>query len=244
VRFAAGPSDLDAALRLRFRVFNQELGEGLDASWATGRDEDRFDAQCDHLLIEDAATGAVVGTYRMQTWESAGAGHGFYSAGEFDLSTLPPGVLEASVEVGRACIARECRNGQALFSLWRGLAAYVVARSKRYLFGCSSLTSQDPAVGLAAHADMVRAGHAHPDWTALPLPALACEAGTAQAPPAGGVRLPILFETYLRHGAKILGPPALDREFKTIDFLMMLDTGTLPGEVAARFFGPGRRRSR
>lgn len=244
VRFANTLQDLDDALRLRFRVFNQELGEGLDTSWTTGRDQDRFDAQCDHLLVEDILSGTVIGTYRMQSWERAASGNGFYSAGEFDLTGLPDEVLAASVEVGRACIAREFRSGQVLFLLWRGLAAYLTARGKRYLFGCSSLTSQDPAVGLAAYEGLLADGHAHGAWTAPPLPALVCTADPQRVREAGPVRRPILFETYLRHGAKILGSPALDREFKTIDFLMLLDAHALPAEVFARFFDPGGGRAR
>ena len=66
LRFAATRGDLEAVQRLRYAVFNEELGEGLAASALTGRDEDPFDAQCQHLMVEDTATRSVVGTYRMQ----------------------------------------------------------------------------------------------------------------------------------------------------------------------------------
>jgi putative hemolysin len=36
-------------------------------------------------------------------------------------------------------------------------------------------------------------------------------------------------------GAKICGPPALDRQFKTIDFLTLLDLRALPVGVRQRF---------
>ena len=38
-------------------------------------------------------------------------------------------------------------------------------------------------------------------------------------------------------GAKICGAPAIDREFKTIDFLTLLDLKSLPARVADRFLG-------
>jgi len=38
-------------------------------------------------------------------------------------------------------------------------------------------------------------------------------------------------------GAKICGPPALDRQFKTIDFLTLLDIEALSASTRARFFG-------
>jgi putative hemolysin len=38
------------------------------------------------------------------------------------------------------------------------------------------------------------------------------------------LRLPKLFQAYMTLGARVISPPALDRYFKTIDFLVLLDT--------------------
>jgi putative hemolysin len=46
---------------------------------------------------------------------------------------------------------------------------------------------------------------------------------------------PKLLRTYLSIGAKICGPPAIDREFGTIDFLTLLDLHALPAIVRAHF---------
>lgn len=237
VRLAESAADLDAALRLRFEVFNVELAEGLASSWASGRDEDRFDAQFDHLLVEAPGGGRVVGTYRVQTAEMAAAGHGFYSADEFDLSGLPAAVVSSSVEAGRACIARDHRNRSVLYLLWKGLAAYLTSRGKSRVFGCSSLTSSDPRVGLSALAQLERGGHLHPTWRVRPLAGFECrppaEWGASALP---DVDLPVLFRTYLRFGGKICGPPAIDRAFRTIDFLTLLDVGDLDPEQRRLFF--------
>ena len=48
-------------------------------------------------------------------------------------------------------------------------------------------------------------------------------------------RAPKLLRAYLTIGAKICSEPAIDREFKTIDFLTLLDLHTLHPRVAARF---------
>ena len=66
IRMADTAEDLKLAQALRFHVFNLELKEGLQSSYATGLDCDRFDAVCDHLLVEDLNSSEVVGTYRMQ----------------------------------------------------------------------------------------------------------------------------------------------------------------------------------
>jgi putative hemolysin len=234
VRFARSVEDLDQIERLRFQVFNLELGEGLDSAFATGRDHDEHDPHFHHLLIACGNSGEIVGTYRLQTSEMAERHRGFYSAGEFDLSGLPREFLANSVEVGRACVARGHRNGRVLNLLWRGLALYLSRNQKRHIFGCCSLTSQDAAVGQATMDLLIRQGHVHPTLLAPPLPGLGCAgAGAIQA--AATVHIPPLFQSYLNLGAKIFGPPAIDRHFKTIDFLVALDVGTLD-EHSYRFF--------
>src|SRR5215831_7990345 len=143
VRLARTLEEIEAALKLRFEVFNLELDEGLESSFLTGRDRDEFDATCDHLIATDKTNGKVIGTYRLRTMEMAGSADGFYSAAEFDLNHLPSEVLNQSVELGRACIAKNHRNRRVLFLLWKAMALYVTTKRKRFLFGCCSLTSQD-----------------------------------------------------------------------------------------------------
>src|SRR5690348_300289 len=76
VRFARSEAEVDAALRLRFEVFNLELNEGLEASFITERDEDEFDKTCHHLIVVENASGRVVGTYRVRTMEMAKSAYG------------------------------------------------------------------------------------------------------------------------------------------------------------------------
>jgi putative hemolysin len=116
-----------------------------------------------------------------------------------------------------------------LFLLWTGLASYVLWNGKRYFFGCCSLTSQDPAEGARALAWLERAGKLHPELVVHPTPAYACPYdGPVEVP--DGYALPKLFGTYMRYGARVCGPPAIDRFFGTIDFLALLDSKSLaPG---------------
>ena len=72
-RLARDAKEIRATQALRFQVFNLELNEGLQQSYATGLDEDPFDAACDHLLVEHLPTGEIVGTYRLQTGLNAAA---------------------------------------------------------------------------------------------------------------------------------------------------------------------------
>jgi len=233
MRFARTADELDRILRLRYQIFNLELHEGLDAAHASGRDEDDFDRRLHHLLIEERDTGAVVGTYRMQTAEMA-AENGYYSAGLFEVEALPETVRRSAVEVGRACVSKPHRNGRVLHLLWRGLANYLAWNRKTRLFGCCSLTTQDMAIGDAVHHRLESFGAIHPTLHVRPRPEHAC--APAQRSRLTAPRIPALFNAYLELGAKALGPPAIDREFKTIDWLVLLDVEELDRSIFRSFF--------
>jgi putative hemolysin len=233
LRFARSAAELDDVLRLRFHVFNMELGEGLSESFLTGRDRDAFDNVCHHLIVVDTRDGAIVGTYRMQIAENAA--HGWYSQTEFRLADLPTHLLEQAVELGRACIDKDHRNMQVLYLLWTGIARYMQALDKRFLFGCCSLTSQDPREGKRI-ADILAAQSAmHPTVAVRPQPEYACypDGFTLEAP--FDAQIPKLFRAYLRFGAKVCGPPAIDRDFQTIDFFVLYDRADDSAD-ARRFF--------
>lgn len=244
VRFARTREEIEAALKLRFEVFNLELGEGLASSFQTGRDCDQFDATCHHLIALDKTTDTVVGTYRVQTLEMVGSADGFYSAGEFDLTCLPREVIKQSVELGRACIAREHRNRQVLFLLWQGLALYVVSKGKRFLFGCCSLTSQNESEGRQMLVHLTEEGYMHPSFLVRPKPGYECDAFAPHVDlfspdetfNGRGVKVPRLFDTYLGIGAKVCGPPAIDRLFRTIDFFVIFDIQNIEPKTKNMFF--------
>jgi len=237
VRFATNHDELNEVLKLRFEVFNLELGEGLDSSYLSGLDQDEYDSACHHLMVIEAETGKIVGTYRLQTGAMAAAGKGFYSAAEFNLSQLPLEVLEDSVELSRACIARDFRNTQVLFLLWKGLAAYVAFNRKRFLFGCCSLTSQDASEGKLTMELLRREGHLHDQFRVSPRSEFECYPENFEPSPLGEVKLPRLFRTYLRFGAKVCGDPAIDRSFKTIDFFVLFDIFAMDRQTQQMFFG-------
>ena len=231
IRLAQSAEEVRRAQRLRFEVFNLELNEGLVESHFTGLDVDSFDKVCDHLIVEHVATNEVVGTYRLQTGVRAAANNGYYSEREFDFTPYES-LRGEMIELGRACVHAEHRNFNLLHLLWRGIARYACERNARFLIGCSSLTSQDPMEGVAMY-EQLRGKHlARPKWRTVPHPAFRVDVDLVSAsctPP------PKLMRAYLSIGAKICGPPAMDREFGTIDFLTLLDLHALPTIVRAHF---------
>ncbi len=147
--------DREAAYRLRFKVFNIEMGEGLERSYETGIDTDHFDVFCEHLLVEDKTDGRVVGTYRMQSGSTAAVNLGYYSAQEFEFAPYEP-LRRDILELGRASIDREHRTPEVLTLLWRGIAQYANEMGLRYLIGCSSLNSKDPGEGWQMYRELER----------------------------------------------------------------------------------------
>lgn len=234
VRLAQSVAEIRAAQRLRFQVFNLELNEGLAHSHATGRDADPFDAVCDHLLVEHVFSKQIVGTYRLQSGLVAAKNLGYYCACEFEFAVFEPLRTEI-LELGRACVHRQHRNLIVLGLLWKGIADYARDRGARYLIGCSSLTSQDAAVGATAYTELCRKGNlVAPARQTRPTPAFACPLDRLAEEP---VEIPKLLRAYLAIGAKICGPPALDRQFRTIDFLTLLDLTAMTPAARERFLG-------
>lgn len=230
LRLAESDKDIRAAQTLRFLVFNLELNEGLEGSFETCLDADAFDPVCDHLLVENLPSGEVVGTYRLQTGATAASNLGFYSATEFDLSPFRPHQDEI-VELGRACVHAQHRNLAVLGLLWKGIADYARARQGRYLIGCSSLPTADERIGAQVY-QRIKARHAAPpEFQTVPLESVRCRLDDCAAEAA---KTPKLLAAYLSLGAKICAPPAVDREFRTIDFLTLLDLNFLPESVAAK----------
>ncbi len=231
VRLARSNDEIIAAQRLRYSVFNLELREGLAASEETGLDQDEFDTVCDHLVVRYQPTNEIVGTYRLQSGPSAAAHLGYYSEQEFDFRPYEL-LRHEMLELGRACVHQQHRNLTVLGLLWRGVANYARSVGARYLIGCSSITTQSPKLGASLYADLCRRHLAPPNLRTIPRPEFESPLDELdeESPKA-----PKLLRAYLSLGARICGPPALDAQFRTIDFLTLLDLEDLSPPARERF---------
>ncbi len=228
VRFARDARQINELLRLRFQVFNVELGGSQSDFFAVEKDE--FDETSHHLIVTENKTGKIIGGYRLRTAEMSG----FYSAQEFRLSDLPKNVLDRSVEIGRACIAAEHRNGKVLFLLWKGLAKYLQKTNKRWFFGCCSIFSTDFADGIRAFRQLEKDAFLHEE---IRVSALKKTVAKNCFPTDEEIELPKLFKTYLRIGAKVCSTPVIDAEFGTIDFFVLCDSQNINEKYRKMFFG-------
>jgi putative hemolysin len=232
VRLARDRSDIDAAQALRYRVFYECLGARAAVEAAVRRrDFDRFDENCDHLLVIDRSRGDgpenVVGTYRLIRREAAARLGGFYSAAEFDIAPLAayPGEI---LELGRSCVDGAYRQRPTMQLLWSGIAAYAFHYDIALMFGCASLPGTDPDA-LAMPLSYLHYHHLAPSALrarALPrryvamrrLPARAIDAARARA------HLPPLIKGYLRLGGFVGDGAVIDRDFNTTDVCIVVKT--------------------
>jgi len=237
VRLAAGPEDIEAAQRVRYRVFVEELGsDGPMVDHAARLERDRFDPHFDHLLLLDDGLRTadprdrVVGVYRLLPSDRVAAIGQFYSEDEYDLS-----VLKASgrrlLELGRSCLLPDYRGGAAMWHLWNALAAYVAEREVEVLFGVASFHGTDVAalaepLSLLHHRHLappdlrVRAVEAHRQRMDL-LPEDAVDRRRAM------LAVPALIKAYLRLGGHVGDGAFVDRAFNTVDVCLVLDTARM-----------------
>ncbi|WP_413586145.1 GNAT family N-acetyltransferase [Bdellovibrio sp. HCB274] len=230
--------ELREALSLRWEVFHTEmLGK------KSGRlDMDDYDYDCDHLVIKEKRTDKVIGTYRIRCSLHT---NNFYSANEFNINTLlqQPGV---KIELGRACIAKEFRRGAVISMLWRGIAEYMNATDAKILFGCATVTTENPQEAALLQAYFENEGRVAEVFQVRPtadysMPNLREAKAQYQDSLSEAQReqaeelMPPLCRAYLKIGAYIGGEPAWDRDYRCVDFLTILQREDLNSALWKRF---------
>lgn len=232
IKIAASNEEVQEAQQLRYEVFKEELDREFD--FDDGIDTDEYDDQSHHLIVKENEEGEVIGTYRLQTLELARTGIGFVSEQRYHLDDLPESVLERGMEVGRACIRVDHRNGRVLYLLWKGFADYMRHFDKRFLFGYSALNTLDPARLWALHDELGREGHRHPEWEVRVRDPYRIQ--RVDAHPDGTLELPSLLKNYLDVGTRVCSPPSLDQNLGLSHMFILLDLEDVPERTKRLFF--------
>ena len=242
VGLATDPVDLEAAQRLRYAVFVEELGgDGPLVDHAARLERDAFDPLFEHLVLVDrrrdrGARDHVVGAYRL----GLGAGGRFYTEGEFDLSVLRRGGRRL-LELGRSCVHRDYRGGTAMMQLWRGIAAYVRAHGAEVLFGVASFHGTD-ARALAAPLSLLHHDYLAPPALRVRARAEAFERMDREPPHridrrAAMLAVPALIKGYLRLGGFVGEGAFVDRAFNTTDVCLVMDTARISARARGLYVG-------
>lgn len=226
IKTASSPQELEMVLTLRHQVFLEEL---LNKKRLIEVDFDKFDLLCDHLMIINKSDNALIGTYRLNCSKFNTS---FYSATEFNIDAIVdlPG---EKVELGRACVHSEFRNGMTIALLWKGLSEYMTTSESRFFFGCSSIKSMDYLYVLNIYNALVQSGNLVHLPNVKPIGKFRSKSltkliKTQHLDPtidnsAMLDELPPLLKSYIKAGAKVIGEPALDKDFQCFDFLTLLD---------------------
>jgi putative hemolysin len=221
------PALIECAQRLRYDVFNDEPGFTLTGQDA-GLDVDRFDEHCDHLLVREDNSGELVGCYRMLSPTGAVAAGGLYTATEFDIRALDS-LRPSLVEMGRAVVRKDHRNGAVVLLMWAGILAYLDRCGYDYVAGCVSVSvagdGGPPGAQIRGVRDFVLRRHAAPpEYRVHPHRPVIIDGRTLDEIPAPArPMIPPLMRGYLRLGARICGEPAYDADFGVGDFPALLD---------------------
>ena len=236
VSWAEHEDEVREAQRLRYEVFAGEMGARL-TTVLPGHDIDLFDDYCEHLLVRDAHSRQVVGTYRVLTPAQAKRAGSTYSDTEFDLTRLRS-QRSRMVELGRSCVHPDHRHGGVIMALWGALTEFMVRNQLDTMIGCASIPmlyngviSGDVAASLWQQLRQTHlAPIEHQVFPRLPLPIEELNGSLQVEPPA-------LIKGYLRLGAKVLGAPAWDPDFNTADLPMMMRIADMPARYRRHFLG-------
>ena len=249
LRLAETDMEVEAAQRLRYRVFYEEMSAMPSPEMRLqSRDFDHFDDVCDHLLvvdrsvIDDDGQPAVVGTYRLMRDVDAARAGGFYTASEYDLTPLltglPPGTR--LLELGRSCVLKEYRSRPgAMQLLWKGVMVYISRFSIDVMFGCASFNGTDPKA-LALPLSYLHHFHlAPPELRVRARPDLYVDMNLMPKEaidPKEAVRtLPPLLKGYVRAGAGIGDGAVIDHQFGTTDVFIYFPVSKIDDRYRSKF---------
>jgi putative hemolysin len=255
LRQARGPQEIEACQRLRFRVFYEELQARADGETLhSRRDQDRFDAFCDHLVVVKTnvnsnpegirlADGELIGTYRLLRQEVADANGGFYTQAEFDIDpVIAAHPALRFLELGRSCVLKPYRTKPVVELLWQGIWNYVRAYDLHVMLGCASLEGTDPDQHAASLSFLAYSASAPTEWHVRALPGRHVEMKRVPREtlePRRAVRdLPPLVKGYLRLGCYIGDGAVIDHQFNTIDVLIILPVSAINERYFAHFGQP------
>lgn len=216
---------------LRHSIFTDEYGAKTKSS---RYDFDEYDALCDHLIIIDRSNDKICGYYRMI---SDVFSHSFYSESEFNIDKIKE-LNGNKLELGRACIAKDHRNGQTISLLWKGIGEYAKSLNCRYIFGLSSLSTDSLLLASAMYFYFEN----NNQTTYIPLARAKGDYKVSLVVENLGdtnnidEEIPNLLKMYIAAGSKIVGYPAYDRDFNCFDFLTMLDLNEVSASFKRRYF--------
>ena len=239
IKIAQSQEEIKAAQLLRYSVFHLEAQE-LNPNGNQKYDCDAYDAISRHLIVLDKSNNnKVVGTYRLLFSSDAGS-LGYHCEKIFNIANIKK-LSGTLLELGRSCIDKEYRNTAVINLLWNGIAWQIKENNVKYIFGCPRLDQMSRQEINEAFALIREKYYAAEELRVYPLPGNSYD-GLDQAVRCENFRktfrnLSALVKGYLHLGALVCGEPAVNPEFGSIVFFMLLPTEKIASPYKRHFLG-------
>nr|WP_299170523.1 lysophospholipid acyltransferase family protein [uncultured Allomuricauda sp.] len=229
----------------------REVGEGTNNSI----DLDEFDSYYHHLFLWDNDGKAIVGAYRMglgsEIFKKYGI-DGFYLQDLFRFEPELYGMMERSIEMGRAYIMKEYQQKpMPLFLLWKGIVHTTLRHPEhKYLIGGVSISNQFSNFSKSLMIEFMKSNYWDPYVAQYIRPKKEFKVQLKDADKefvfdetqadlnkfdkliseieTGSLRLPVLIKKYIKQNAKVVAFNVDPLFNNSVDGLMYIRIADLP----------------
>ena len=219
IKLAETPDEYIQIYKLRYQELLLEYDK--EKKVEDELDKDEYDDVCDHLIAVDINKDQVVGTYRLIKKSHLKSLKTFLTETEFNLEPIKKYEL---LEVGRAVVKEEYRDGVTIGMLWKGVIRYAVEEEIDIMIGTASFHGIDPTI-YKETLSYLYDNHLSPEEircfankdssTELKLTS---DYDIVQAKK----NMPPLIKGYLNLGATVGDGAYIDRDFNSVDVLIVL----------------------
>jgi putative hemolysin len=233
IKLAETEAELQEIFKLRYEelllCYNKENTND------TGLFIDEYDRICDHLIAIDLENNVIAGTYRLVRKAHILNIGKFITELEFDISKIKDYEI---LELGRAVVRNEYRNGSVIALLWQGIVQYVVTNNIRFMFGTASFHGVSPLEYKHAlssiyykHLTPIKFRAKAINYTVelkqLSLEELDLKRAKKEMPP--------LIKGYINLGASFGEGGFLDYDFNSLDVFTLIDIQTVNQRYLDKF---------
>ncbi|QLG44868.1 GNAT family N-acyltransferase [Costertonia aggregata] len=227
------------------------IGEGTNKSI----DLDKFDSYYHHLFLWDDTEKLIVGAYRMGMGSEIFAAYGidgFYLQDLFRLEPELYGMMQKSIEMGRAYIVKEYQQKpMPLFLLWKGIVHTTLRHPEhKYLIGGVSISNQFSNFSKSLMIEFMKSNYWDPYVAQYIRPKKEFKVKLTDADKEfvfdeteadlnkfdklinevepGDLRLPVLIKKYIKQNAKVVAFNVDPLFNNSVDGLMYIKIADLP----------------
>lgn len=232
VKLAATADEYHRLFKLRYLDLIKSYNE--KANFDTEEDKDDYDEYCDHIIVVDNNNSEVVGTYRLIKSDHLVKLKTFLTESEFDISPLKKYKL---LEVGRAVVKEEYRTSNIISLLWKAIINYAIEEQIDYMIGTASFHGIDPTPYLDTFAYLYNMHLMKIEER--------CNVNSRSSYPLNiksdydlnkaKANMPPLIKGYLSLGAVIGDGVYVDKEFNSLDVLIVLNIKKINERYLRRF---------